>query len=87
MTRKQSINRANFPRTVVGPGAFAIDLDEDVIVADATAGAITLTPPLTKGWYRMVCSTSLRTQSAPAAPFVDLPRREFEKLKTGAART
>jgi len=46
MTRKQSINRANFPRTVVGPGAFAVDLDEDLIVADSSAGAVTLNLPL-----------------------------------------
>jgi len=45
MTRKQSINRSNYPRTVAGPGVFAVDLDEDIIIADSTAGAVTLNLP------------------------------------------
>lgn len=44
MSRKQAINRANPPRTV-GAGVTAVDVDDDMIVADASGGAVTLNLP------------------------------------------
>lgn len=41
------------------------------------------TPPLTKGWYKVVCSTVLRTQAAPTTPFTDFAEARFSEDENG----
>lgn len=62
MSRKQAINRANPPRSFVGPGVLAVDVDDDMVVVDSSAGPVTLTLPLATAlfpnWIVIKCTNA-----------------------------